>query len=253
RKRVEQAGSILALLTLLVRPRTYFGHPARRRIVYTIFRRQVEETGVQALLVTSLVAMLVGFLLVFWLPTMAAGEQLIPTFSQLYILVIIREVGPVMCAMILIARAGTAITAKIGYLKVFREFEAMHIMGIDPVGLFFAPIFWAFPLAMLLLVVYFNVFALAAAYLTLIPQAPGLGARILLDNTLQGLDMQDAVVVTLKCISSGFIIGVYSIFFGTRMHGRLHDVTYAMHRATTRQFITVFAVNVLISVLAYSR
>lgn len=252
RRRAERISDILALLTLLVRPRAYFGHPARRRIVYTMFRRQVRDTGVQALGVTVLVALLVGFLLVFMLPASSAREQLLPTFSDLYIVVIVREVGPVMCAMILIARAGTAITAKIGYLKIFREYESMHIMGIDPVALFFVPIFWAFPLAMLLLVVYFNLFALIAAYFSLSPLDPGFGARTLLDTVIRRIDFQDVVVVSVKCLASGFIVGLYSIYFGAQMRGRMHHVTRAMHDATTRQFIAVFAVNVIISVLAYS-
>jgi len=253
RRRVQRAGELLALLTLLVRPRAYLGHPARRRIVYTVFRRQFRDTGVQAMSVTILVALLVGFLLVFMLPATSAREQLLPTFAELYLLVIVREVGPVMCAMILIARAGTAITAKIGYLKIFREYQSMHIMGIDPVPLFFVPIFWAFPLAMLLLVVYFNLFALVAAYLSLSPLDPGLGARTLLDTLLRRADFQDALVVVLKCVVSGFIVGLYSIYFGSKMRGRLHHVTQAMHNATTRQFIGVFTVNVVISVLVYSR
>jgi phospholipid/cholesterol/gamma-HCH transport system permease protein len=253
RRRAERAGDILALLTLLVRPRTYLGHPARRRIVYTVFRRQFRDTGVQALMVTILVALLVGFLLVFLLPASSAREQLLPTFSDLYILVIVRELGPVMCAMILIARAGTAITAKIGYLKIFREYESMHIMGIDPVALFFVPIFWAFPLAMLLLVVYFNLFALVAAYFALSPLDPGFGARTLLDTVIRRVDFQDILVVSVKCLASGFIVGLYSIYFGAQMRGRMHHVTQAMQEATTRQFIGVFTVNVIISVLVYSR
>lgn len=252
RLRVKQLSEMSALLALLVRPRAYLGHPARRRIVLTMFRRQFKNTGVDGLVVTSVVAMLVGFLLVFMLPPTSAREQLLPTFSQLYILTIVREVGPVMCAMILIARAGTAITARIGYLKIFREFESMHIMGIDPVALFFVPIFWAFPLAMLLLVVYFNLFALFAAFLTLSPLDPDLGARTLLDNVIRRVDLQDMLVVFIKCVVSGFIIGLYAIYFGARMRGRARDVALAMQSATTRQFIGVFGANVLISILAYS-
>lgn len=252
RLRVQQIGEMSALLALLVRPRAYLGHPARRRIVSTMFRRQFKNTGVDSLMVTTMVALLVGFLLVFLLPATAAREQLLPTVSDLYILVIVREIGPVMCAMILIARAGTAITARIGFLKVFREFESLHIMGIDPVALFFVPIFWAFPLAMLLLFVYFNLFALFAAYLSLSPLETGLGARALLDTVLRRLDLQDLLVVSIKCVVSGFIIGLYAIYFGARMRGRARDVSRAMHSATTRQFIGVFGANVLISVLAYS-
>jgi len=252
RLRGRQIGEMSALLALLVRPRAYLGHPARRRIVFTLFRRQFQNTGVDSLPVTSMVAMLVGFLLVFLLPATAAREQLLPTVSQLYILVIVREIGPVMCAMILIARAGTAITARIGFLKVFREFESMHIMGIDPVALFFVPIFWAFPLAMLLLAVYFNLFALFAAYLSLSPLDPDLGAYTLLDTVIRRVDLQDMVVVFIKCTVSGFIIGLYAIYFGSRMRGTGRDVARSMHSATTRLLIGVFAVNVLISVLAYS-
>ena len=73
----------------------------------------------------------------------------------------------------------------------------------------------------------------------------------MLDNILQRLEPNDIVIVLIKVVVSGLIIGLYSIYYGSRMHGRLRDITSAMSKATTRQFVLVFVVNVLITVLAY--
>lgn len=249
---INRASEILALLTLLISARVYVAHGSRRRIFYKLYRRQIYNTGVQSLGATAVVAALLGFLLVFELPAVSAGEQMLPTFTRLYIVVIVRELAPIMCALILIARAGTAITAKIGYLKVFREFETLKAMGINPVHLFLVPVFFAFPLSMLLLVVYFNFFSLAAAYLTLWVRVPGLGPGLLLNNILSQIAVNDLIVILVKALISGFVIGLYSIYFGARMQGRMRDVTAAMSSATSRQFVLVFFFNVAVSVLAYS-
>ena len=248
---IYRASEILALLKLLISARATVAHRSRRRIFHKLYRLQLFNTGVLSLYVTAVVAVVIGFLLVFQLPSFTSREQILPTFSDLYIVIVIRELAPLMCALILISRVGTAITAKIGYLKVFREFEALRTMGINPVHLFLVPVFFAFPLSMIILVMYFNFFALAAAYITLLLQDPGLGARLLLDNILQRLEPNDIVIVLIKVVVSGLIIGLYSIYYGSRMHGRLRDITSAMSKATTRQFVLVFVVNVMITVLAY--
>jgi ABC-type transporter Mla maintaining outer membrane lipid asymmetry permease subunit MlaE len=82
---------------------------------------------------------------------------------------------------------------------------------------------------------------------------PGLNARILLDNVLQRVALNDAVIVLVKAVVGGLIIGLYSIYYGSRMEGRLRGITSAMAKATTRQFVLVFAVNVVLTVLAYQQ
>jgi len=118
RKALAEAGDFLALLSVLFRARFYTAHRSRRRIFYKVSSRQVYLTAVMALPVNALIALLLGFALVFNLPANTGGEQLVPLFSELFVIVIMRELARVMCAILIVVRSGTAATAKLGYLAI---------------------------------------------------------------------------------------------------------------------------------------
>ncbi len=249
----QRASDFAALLTLLVSARVSVAHPARRRILYKLYRREIYYTGIQSLPVNAVVAMLVGTLLVYRLPPLSQGEQLVPAFAELFVRVIIREVAPLVCAVLLIVRSGTAVTSKIAYLKLFREFEVMKNMGINPLHLVLVPAFFAFPVSILLMVGYFVFFSMASAYFTLWVNEHTLEPMLLMSNILLRLTSYDVLVTVVQCLASALIVGLYSIHYGSHMQGNLTHLARSMSTATTRQFVLVFVVNVVVSILAYAR
>lgn len=248
---LKRTGDILGLLALLVSTRLSMAHSSRRRIFYKLYRLQIFYTGVQGFYVVAIVATLVGSLLVFRLPAISPGEQTVSVFAELFVVVVIRELAPVMCALIAIVRSGTAVTAKIGYLKMFREFEIAKTLGIDPVHLFLVPVFFAFPISMLMMLIYFVFFSTTATFVTLWLQDPGIGAALLIDNILERVQLNDILITVIKCIVSGLIIGLYAIHYGATMEARLTQVARGMSIATTRSLVLVLFVNIMISIWAY--
>lgn len=253
RRIVARSSDFLGMLALLVMARLYPAHGARRRIFRTLYRRQLFYTAVQGLWAIGLVAALTGFFLAFRLPRIAGGEPPGPAFAELFITVVVRELAPLMTAVIVIARSGTAVTAKIGYLKLFQQFEVLKAMGIDPVYLFLVPVFFAFPTAMLALVVYFDLIGLATALFTLWVQDPTIRTDLLLDNVLSRLDLADLGVTLAKCLVTGLVIGVLAIYHGAHIHNSVVGVAQGMSVSTSRQLVLVLFVNAIVSLVVYSR
>ncbi len=243
----------LALLSVLLRGQFFVAHSSRRRIFYKLYSRQIWLTAVTGLHVSAILSIMVGVLLVFKLPSTATGEKMVPVFSELLVLIFMREVAPVLCAIILIVRSGTAVTAKLGYLNMFKEFDVLTGMGINPVQLFLVPVFFAFPLSMMLLMTYTYAFSIISAEVTLWAINPSFVPGSVMTEVTARMDGNDAITTIIKCLVSGIIIGLYAIRYGSTMREHLVDVTRNISMSATRQLVGVLLANIIISILVYAR
>ena len=112
------------LVTLLLHP-----GQIRSREVWRVF----ESAGVNALPIVSLISLLVGLIIAF-----EAAQPLAQFGAQIYVanmigLVMVRELGPLMTAILLAGRSGSAFAAELGSMKVSEELNALETLGLDPV------------------------------------------------------------------------------------------------------------------------
>ena len=105
----------------------------RRGIFMALFYRQIYNTGVRALYINGAVAVLVGTLLISRLFDYIPNQVMEDQFGYLFMVIVFRELGPLISGVILIARSATSITAEIGYLRLRREFQVLNGLGISPV------------------------------------------------------------------------------------------------------------------------
>lgn len=142
----------------------FIRHPSRgpwKEISANIYR-----TGYLALAITALVGFLIGIVLSY-----LSGQQLKNYGGDLFIVnllgvAIIRELGPMLAAILIAGRSGSAITAQLGVMKVTEELDAMRVMGI-PVGFrLIMPKVLALALTMPLIVVWTDVMALTGGALS---------------------------------------------------------------------------------------
>lgn len=125
----------------------------------------VYQAGAKALPITALVAFLIGIVLSY-----LSAQQLRLFGANQYIvnilgLAVIRELGPVLSAVLVAGRSGSAITAQIGVMRVTEELDAMRVMGIAPGLRLVLPRVVALGIAMPLLVMWTNIVALAGGAL----------------------------------------------------------------------------------------
>jgi phospholipid/cholesterol/gamma-HCH transport system permease protein len=125
REQVEFCGSVMANLPAALLD--------RKRMRWTEVRRVFELAGANAVPIISLISVLVGLIIAF-----EAIQPLAQFGAQIYVanmigLLMVRELGPLLAAIILAGRSGSAFAAEIGTMKVNEELNALETLGLDPI------------------------------------------------------------------------------------------------------------------------
>ena len=138
-----------------------------RRLHLTI--REIYFTGVLSLIIILVSAFFVGMVLALQgyntLQRYGSSEAI----GVLVALSLVRELGPVVTALLFAGRAGTAITAEIGLMKATEQLSAMEMMAVSPIARVVGPRFWAGVISMPLLSALFTMIGILGGYLVAVP------------------------------------------------------------------------------------
>jgi phospholipid/cholesterol/gamma-HCH transport system permease protein len=136
-------------------------HPSEIRWADAL--RVADAAGVNALPIISLMGFLIGLILAFQsaMPLKQFGAELY--VADLVAISVVRELGPLMTAVMLAGRSGSAFAAEIGTMKVNEEVDALTTMGLGPVRFLVVPRVLAGVVVAPLLTIYFNILALVGA------------------------------------------------------------------------------------------
>ena len=127
--------------------------------------RELYFTGVLSMIIILVSGLFVGMVLGF------QGYQTLKTYgseSALGVLValsLVRELGPVVSALLFASRAGSAMTAELGLMKATEQLSAMEMMAVDPIARVVAPRFWSGVISMPLLAAMFSAMGVYGGYL----------------------------------------------------------------------------------------
>jgi phospholipid/cholesterol/gamma-HCH transport system permease protein len=139
-----------------------------------LFRRprltvaQIHQSGSLSLAIIGVSGLFVGFVLSLQLYYLLAKYGSSDLAGLAVNLSLVRELGPVVTALLFAGRAGTALTAEIGLMKAGEQLTAMNMMGVDPVRRVMMPRFWGGFIAMPLLAGVFSVMGLVGAWLIVV-------------------------------------------------------------------------------------
>ncbi|MEM7364587.1 MAG: ABC transporter permease [Pseudomonadota bacterium] len=244
---------IVGLISIALKSSRHLLYKKRREIFMDLFLRQLYATGINSLYVTGMIAVFVGALLMSrlfeYIPKQVIAEQ----YGYLFMVIVIRELGPMISGVILIARSATAITSEIGYLRMTREFQILNGLGINPVFMFLLPVFFAFPISLLLMFIYFDVICMLSAYAMIWWADHDVSLMSFAVSILDQITMNEIAISVVKAILGGMIIGVISIHFGARATESFDDVSAAISNSTTSQLMIFAILNVVLSLLAYTQ
>lgn len=186
----------------------------RLRQVFPLFVQQLFSVGVLSLAIIVVsglfIGMVVGLQGYNTLNKFGAAQQL----GELLALSVVRELGPVVTALLFAGRAGSALTAEIGLMKANEELSAMAIMGVDPLWRIIYPRFWAGFISMPILACIFSAVAIWGGYLVGV-QWLGLDAGTFWSNMQASVDFHSDVVNSLiKSVVFGFVVTWIALFEG---------------------------------------
>ncbi|MDR2478442.1 MAG: ABC transporter permease [Treponema sp.] len=222
----------------------------RWKVSYRILVMQILFTFVQAMGISSMLALGIGA------AVNAIGIPFLARISQqqfiyyLLILIIMRELGPLLTAFIVIARSATAIATEIAGMVINHEVEAYISVGVDPIEHLAVPRFLGVTVSLFLLNIYFSAFGLAGSFAVAQIFNP-LPADYYFGNLLQNLSVQDIFISVVKSLAFGMVISIVAITEGLRVERASTEVPIAGLRAVSNAFAGCILLNILLSVVYY--
>lgn len=234
---------ILAMLGQLMLDLGYMlRHPARAP--WREISAQIYRMGAQALGITALVGFLIGVVLSY------LSAQQLQTFGADRFIVrllgvsIVRELGPVLAAILVAGRSGSAITAQIGVMRVTQELDAMLVMGISHSQRLILPRVVALAVAMPLLVVWTDAMALIGGMLAAQAQL-GVSWQWFLQSLPDAVSLANYGIGLAKGATFGIVIALVACHFGLIIEPN----TESLGRRTTTSVVASITGVILVDAL----
>jgi phospholipid/cholesterol/gamma-HCH transport system permease protein len=197
---------------------------------------------------------LANFLLGIVLAIQGAGqfEKLGATdlVASLVAFSILREIGPLITAVIVIGRSGSSITAELGTMKVAEEIEALNVMGIDPVKFLVVPRLLSMIIMMPVLTVLGEGVGLFAGWLISVFSLH-LDPIFYVTNSIAAVDQKDLYTGLLKAVVFGGVVGTVGCFYGMRVEGGAEGVGKATTKSVVTSLTSMLAADALLTTLIY--
>jgi phospholipid/cholesterol/gamma-HCH transport system permease protein len=195
--------------------------------------RQLFYVGFLSLVIIVVSAIFIGFVLGLQgyntLSRFGASQAL----GQLIALSIVRELGPVVTALLFAGRAGSALTSEIGLMKATEQLLAFEMMGVNPLRRIIAPRFWAALVAMPLLMLIFNALSIIGGYWVGVCWL-GVDSGSFWGNMQQSVNFHEDVLNGLiKSVVFGWVISWIALYQGYSCQGTSEGIA----RATTRTVV----------------
>jgi phospholipid/cholesterol/gamma-HCH transport system permease protein len=211
---------------------------------------QAKKAGVDSLPLISLVALFIGVILA--LQTAILMQRL---GSEMYIasivaLSLVRELGPVITALVVAGRVGAAITAEIGSMQVTEQIDALETLATNPIRYLVVPRLLALSIMLPLLTLYADIIGILGGYFICVNRL-GISSSLYLNITFDSLLFKDVFTGLFKTIFFGMIIAFVSCYEGFNVEGGAEGVGRATTRAVVTTFILIIAADCFFAALFY--
>jgi phospholipid/cholesterol/gamma-HCH transport system permease protein len=197
-------------------------------------RQEIARAGLGLVPMFFFVSLALGFLVVGQTVSALAKFGVTMYLGSTMVIVIVRELGPFMAAMLVLARVGSAHVIELGTARALGEVEALEALGIDPVHYLIVPRVIGLAVGVFSLTVYLILGALASGYLFAFLQNVPLTPGDYIQQIADSLTAMDFVLLALKATAFGFFIAVVTCYHGLAQPLRLEDVSRVAVRAVTQ-------------------
>lgn len=212
---------------------------------------QLVRVGVLSTGIIALVSACIGFILVLQMapPLQTFGQT--DKVANVNAVAVLRELGPLISAIVLTGFAGASIAAELGTMVVGEEIEAMETMALNPVRFLVLPRVIATVLGLMMLCVFADVIAIGAGAI--------MGMSLLdipwgvyYSNTLDQSKLSDFITGIIKAGVFGYLIGLIACYNGLRVEGGAAGVGRATTSTVVHSIVSIIAADLLFTALFYA-
>jgi len=222
---------------------------SRKRMRWTEVGRVFELAGANAVPIVSLVSILVGLIIAF-----ESTQTLAKFGAQIYVvnmigIIMVRELGPLLAAVLLAGRSGSAFAAEIGMMKVNEELDALQTFGLDPIRFLVVQRIIAAILLTPLLTVYATFLGVTGGVLV----ALGLGYpwALIFHQLTASLRLSDIVFGMTKGVAFGAIVSAVGCLRGLQTQEGPSAVGISTTRAVVTSIVLIVMADAVFSVLFF--
>ena len=240
------AAMVWAVVVQSLRPTTWTA-PMRN-----VLARQILFTGMEATGFVSLIAVIVGVLVVvqaqYWLTRLGQTALIGPILTA----VVLRELGPLLTNFVVIARSGTAISTELANMKVHGEVRALDAMGIDPfVYLVIPRVLGVAASTFCLTIIFLGVTFIGGFLCMWVIELGDIDMGLFFSNIIGAVTVTDVFSLLAKSILPGMLTGAICCDEALGVGTAVTEVPIAATRGVMRSVGALFVMSLLISLIAY--
>lgn len=211
---------------------------------------QAMTVGVEAIPIVSLISFFVGTILALQGAYQLRKLGAMQLIAAAVAIIVTRELGPLMTAIIVIGRSGSAFAAEIGTMKVNEELDALETMALDPVHFLVAPKFLAMAVMMPCLTIWADLVGVCGGG-TFGVLFAGFTWGSYFSATLQSLVLRDIVTGLIKSVLFGLVVTAVGCQEGLSAKLSPEEVGRATTSAVVKSIFLVIAVDLIFTALFY--
>lgn len=213
-----------------------------------VFYKQIYFTGIEALGSVSLIALLAGVAITSQITSLVGQNP--ELLAKILLWTVVRELGPLLTAIVIIARSSSATASELATLNIRGELDNLRAMGISPIEYLVLPRLAGITLSVAAITAYFQIIAVLSGLATV-----SILKDISFVEHLRGmmtlLSLNEVFVSMLKGVTFGFLISATSVYFGLSVRGSVTEVPRAATRAVMRNLLTLFLVDGVLTYLFF--
>jgi phospholipid/cholesterol/gamma-HCH transport system permease protein len=218
-----------------------------RRVFGRVLLMQIRFTAVDAMPIIAGLALLIGALVIAQAHAQAVRFGVSEALGQLLATIIVRELGPLFAAIIVVARSGTAIASELATSRVMGEVTALEALGVDPVQYMVIPRLVGSAISVALLAIYFDALAIFGG-LVATSWLAKLSPADYLESLRLGMSMWDVGLVSLKGATFGLVTAAVCSWAGLRAARTPAAIPQSVTRGVVSAMVLVFAISALFTV-----
>lgn len=230
-------GQVLSTLPVVVK------WPVRRALL-----KQLYFTGIQSVGPISVMGFLAGLIMVMQVSNLVGRNELLTL--QVLIWTVVRELGPLLTAIVIVGRSSSAIASELAAMQVNGEIKSLRRMNISPISYLVVPRMLAMTVTSAVLTFYFQVVAIGTG---MVVTAWNIDVSLIgeVNHFFEILSFQEIFAALLKSICFGILMSVVPCYYGLTVKRAMTEIPVAASRAVMRSLLAVFACDGLITVLVF--
>lgn len=216
--------------------------------VRQVMLKQLYFTGTESIGTIGVVGFVVGLIVITQINNLVGRNELLTI--QIMIWTIVRELGPLLTAIVIIGRSSSAFASELSTMQVNGEIRSLRSMAISPISYLVLPRVLAMTLASIALTVYFQAAAIGTGWVvTSLRMDIALSSQIF--NFFEIISFREIAASLIKSAVFGMLVSVVSCYHGLRKKSAMTEVPQAVSQAVIRSLLAVFVGDGIITVLVF--